>query len=197
MSFLFFITNLEGGRTLASKDRAEVAVHTVGQRELESRGQQLLNVGTTDLRILQLSNLNDLDGAEASAMSRRQILVHGSNGLRAAHLSVLLVHVVRTSARVVADPDTKVLHLQGVALEDLVDRDDLTVRLLDLFELTKEVPEAGLGDDGVWRKDAHLVELGLTLVFRGELAADDLVLVQHLGSGGGWMNGKNLGSTSA
>ena len=64
-----------------------------------------------------------------------------------------------------------------MTLLDLVDRDDLAVRLLDLLQLTEKVPEAGLCDDGVGGKDAHLVQLGLTLVLGGELAADHLVFL--------------------
>ena len=59
-----------------------------------------------------------------------------------------------------------------------VDGDDLTGRLLDLAELAEEVPEAGLGDDLVRGKDAHPVELGLGLLLRRQLAADDLVLLE-------------------
>jgi hypothetical protein len=42
----------------------------------------------------------------------------------------------------------------------LVYGDDLTVGLLDLAELAKEVPEPRLGDNLVGRKDAHAVDLG-------------------------------------
>ena len=105
------VTYLEGGGTLASKDRAEVAVHAMGQGKLQLRVQQLLDVRATHLSVLHLGNLDDLDGSETGTMSGSQVLVHGSNSLSAAHLAVLLVHVVRTSARIVTDPDAKVLHL--------------------------------------------------------------------------------------
>lgn len=59
-----------------------------------------------------------------------------------------------------------------------VDRNNLTRRLLDLTQLAEEVPEAGLGNDIVGGKDAHAVELGLGLLVRRELAANDLVLLE-------------------
>lgn len=59
-----------------------------------------------------------------------------------------------------------------------VDGHDLAGRLLDLAELAEEVPEARLGDDLVRGKDAHPVELGLGLLLRRQLAADDLVLLE-------------------
>jgi hypothetical protein len=47
------------------------------------------------------------------------ILVKGVDGGDTGHLTVLLVHVVGTGARVVADPDTEVLDLLGALLVDL------------------------------------------------------------------------------
>jgi hypothetical protein len=46
-------------------------------------------------------------------------LVERIDGLCPGHLAVLLVHVVGTRARVVADPDTEVLDLLGSLLVDL------------------------------------------------------------------------------
>jgi hypothetical protein len=86
------------------------------------------------------------------------VLVESIDGGDAGHLTVLLVHVVGTGARVVLEPDTEVLNLLGLLLVDLnqsvshvpqvlssltylVYGDDLTVGLLDLAELAKEVPE--------------------------------------------------------
>lgn len=94
-------------------------------------------------------------------------------------------------ARVVVEPDGKVLDLLGLLLGDLkvrkilaegvlfthdVDGNDLTRRGLDLLELTEVVPEARLGDNVVGREDAHAVELRLRLRLSGELAPDDGVL---------------------
>lgn len=103
------------------------------------------------------------------------------DGLSAGELAILLVHVVSARARIVTNPDTKVLDLHGLLLEHLVAADDLTSGLLDLLHLLQEVEETGLGNDLVGRKDAHLVELLLTsgLVGSGELTTDDLVLVHH------------------
>jgi hypothetical protein len=40
----------------------------------------------------------------------------------------------------------------------------------------QEIPESGLGDDLIWRKDAHAVDFGIRFRFGGEMATDDLVL---------------------
>lgn len=60
-----------------------------------------------------------MDGAKARTVTGGHVLVEGLDGLSAAHLTELLVHVVGTGARVVTDPDTEVLDLQGALLVDL------------------------------------------------------------------------------
>lgn len=59
-----------------------------------------------------------------------------------------------------------------------VEADNLTVGLLDLLELGQEVPEARLGDHCVGGKDAHAVQLGRRVRLGGQVAPDDLVLVE-------------------
>lgn len=52
-------------------------------------------------------------------MTSSHVLVEGLNGVGTAHLTELLVHVVGTGARVVAEPDTEVLDLGGALLGNL------------------------------------------------------------------------------
>lgn len=52
-------------------------------------------------------------------MTGGHILVESIDSGDTGHLTVLLVHVVGTGARVVADPDTEVLDLLGTLLVDL------------------------------------------------------------------------------
>lgn len=117
-----------------------------------------------------------MDGAETGTVAGSHVLVESLNSLGTAHLTELLVHVVGTGARVVADPDTEVLDLQVTLLGDDIEADDLTVGLLDLTELGQEVPEPGLGHDSVRRKDAHAVKLGRGVSLGGQMTPDDLVL---------------------
>ena len=135
-------------------------------------------------------------------MTGSHVLVESLDGVHTAHLTELLVHVVSTGARVVAEPDTKVLDLEGTLLVDLetkkcqptsslipslgdssgrhltyhIEADDLTVGLLDLPELSQEVPEPRLGHDRVGRKDAHAVELGRGVGLGGQVTPNNLVL---------------------
>lgn len=138
-----------------------------------------------------------MDRPEAGTVTGSHVLVEGLNCVAAAHLTVLLVHVVSAGARVVTDPDTEVLDLEGVLLGDLtsrqypspsissmsipthlVQRNDLTVGLLDLSELGEEVPETALGDDIVRGEDAHAVELWGWVGVGGQMTPNDLVFLQ-------------------
>ena len=54
---------------------------------------------------------------------------------------VVPVHVVGAGPRVVSQPDAEVLDLERLPLLDLLDRDDLAGRLLELPQLPEEIPE--------------------------------------------------------
>lgn len=66
----------------------------------------------------------------------------------------------------------------GEGCTHLVHRHDLTVGLLDLAELAKEVPESRLGDNLVGRKDAHAVKLRGGVGLAGQVTPDDLVFLK-------------------
>lgn len=117
-----------------------------------------------------------MNAAKASTVARSHIVVHLCDGLRAGEATELLVHVVGARARVVAKPDTEVLHLERLLLLDLVHRDNLTGGLLHLTEHAHEVPEARLRDRLVLREDAHAVQRGDRLLLGRQVPADDHVL---------------------
>lgn len=60
----------------------------------------------------------------------------------------------------------------------LVQRDDLSVGLLDLSQLGEEVPESASCDDIVWCKDTHAVELWCWVGVRRQMTPNDLVFLQ-------------------
>lgn len=71
----------------------------------------------------------------------------------------------------------------GLVFEDVdgtydVEGNDLSVGLLDLAELHQEVPEAGLGNHSVWRKNAHAVQLWRWVCLGWQMAANDLILCE-------------------
>lgn len=77
-----------------------------------------------------------MDGAETGTVTSSHVLVEGLNSLGPAHLTELLVHVVGTGARVVAEPDTEVLDLERALLVDLANKKKET-KSVDLI-LTEE-----------------------------------------------------------
>ena len=60
-----------------------------------------------------------MDRAEAGAVAGSHVLVEALDCRGTGELAVFLVHVVRARARIVANPDTEVLDLQGLLLVDL------------------------------------------------------------------------------
>jgi hypothetical protein len=60
-----------------------------------------------------------VDGPEPRTMPSSHILIETLNGIRARELTVLLVHVVCTGTRVVADPNAEILNLQRLLFVDL------------------------------------------------------------------------------
>ena len=61
----------------------------------------------------------NVDRPETGTVASSHVLVERLDGVRTGELAELLVHVVCTRARVVAEPDTEVLHLQRLLLRDL------------------------------------------------------------------------------
>ena len=72
---------------------------------------------------------------------------------------VLPVHVVGAGPGVVPQPDAEVLDLHGLPLLDLLHADNLAGGLLELPQLSQEVPEPGLSHDHVRSKDPHPEEM--------------------------------------
>ena len=72
---------------------------------------------------------------------------------------VLPVHVVGAGPGVVPQPDAEVLDLHRLPLLDLLHADNLAGGLLELPQLSQEVPEPGLSHDHVRSKDPHPEEM--------------------------------------
>jgi len=113
---------VEGGRSLGDKESTVLLVDvgkTVRQGESELGGQELLDVLTTNISILNFSDTDDLNRSETSTVTSSHVLVTGLDSLNTTHGTVFLVHVVGTGTRIVTDPDTKVLDLLRTLLGNL------------------------------------------------------------------------------
>lgn len=144
-----------------------------------SNYHELLGAGTTNVVLsLDLSDPDDLDGPEASPVASSHILVAGGDGVGAAELTELLVHVVGSRAGIVPQPNTKVLDVLGLLLVDDAAGEDLSVHLLQVPELLHEVPEPALGNKVVDGEETHAVDLGGDLLLGGTTTSDDQVFLQ-------------------
>ena len=109
------------------------------KRELEVLREKLLDVGAADrVRAIDFGDTDDLSimsisisfqtvatlstymyRTETGTVTSSHVLIKRLDSVGSAHLTELLVHVVGTRARVVTDPDTKVLDLERTFLVDL------------------------------------------------------------------------------
>jgi hypothetical protein len=73
---------------------------------------------------MRRSKETHMNRPEPRTMPSSHILIQAFDGIGARELTVLLVHVVCTRARVIADPDSEVLDLQWLLFVnlDVVDR---------------------------------------------------------------------------
>lgn len=143
---------LANERLLVALGHAENAVR---KRELDVLLHNLLDVRPANVGRLDLGHTDDLDRAETGTVTgghvevwkteqkkgrvrlhelelfleRVRLLTAVADGVGTAHLTVLLVHVVGTRARVVTDPDAVVLRPEGSLLEDLQTQGKTTRRI--------------------------------------------------------------------
>lgn len=75
------------------------------------------------IKIGEITNTNCiayLNGMSTSAMASSHVAIALSHSSRDGHISVLAVHVVSSRARIIAQPDTKVLNLQWASVMNLL-----------------------------------------------------------------------------
>ena len=63
--------------------------------------------------------MTNVNGAEAGTMPRGHVLVQALDSIRTGQVPELLVHVVCSRTRIVANPDAKVLDFEGLLLRNL------------------------------------------------------------------------------
>ena len=149
------------------------------QRETEVLVQVLIGVISLNIAVSDHSGLDDLDVAGHSSVSTSHVVVHLTDGAGESDISVLLVHVVGAASASVAQPDSEVLDLGGVLLEDLSDIEDFTTSSLGLGQRLHVVPELRLSHNLVASEDLHSIDLGARILGSWCSATNELVEV-HL-----------------
>jgi len=88
----------KGRRSLGGEDLLRGG-SAVREWEFEVAGYQLLDVWSLDVAgVLEFDNFENVNAPESSPMSSCHILVQSLHGIGSAHLSVLLVHIVRATS---------------------------------------------------------------------------------------------------
>jgi len=153
--------------------------YAVWQGELDLGLGKLHGVFALEVLRCDRGRSNDLDGARSCAVTARHFVVELADGTRQSGVSEFTVHVVGSTAAVVAQPNAVILDDARVLLHDLDTVQDFTRSLLHFAELVHVVPELGLGNDRVRCKDDHSVSFRVRVIFRGSLAADHLILTHN------------------
>ena len=96
------------------------AKNAVRQRELDLRVVELKGIGALAILGGYGGGADDLDGLESSAVSASHVVIHGINGIVERHVTVLSVHVMCSTSRVVFDPDSIVLDIRRLLLGNLL-----------------------------------------------------------------------------
>ena len=138
---------------------------------------ELKNVWSLALLVLQHSGLNNLDGSSAESVASCQVLVHLVDSSVHGDVSVLLEHVVVSSSRQDSEPNTVVLDNGRVLLEDLVDGNDLSVRLLNSFQALDEIPKLRSSANLIGCPHLHAKQGRLRVALRRQVAPNDLILM--------------------
>jgi len=120
----------------------ETTLDSVRQWELDLAVHKLLEVLGSELGRLDDLHLHDLDGAGPRAMTSSHVTVALCDCAGGRQVPVLAVHVVGTAARVVAQPDAKVLDRRRSLLIHLLAQEDLSLGLLHLPQHGGKVPVA-------------------------------------------------------
>ena len=116
--------------------------HVSDQGETNLTTVELNGVGALAVAISDGSGSDDLEVASSSAVSSGHFSVHLSNSSVEGGITVLLVHVVDTRARVITNPYSKVFNLVGLSLVNLLKREDFTSGRLGLAQRSHVVPES-------------------------------------------------------
>jgi len=122
-------------------------------------------------------SLDDLNGFTSSAMSSSHFTVHLGDGSAKGDISVLLVHVYDTSSSKISKHDSVVLDRVGFFLEDLTNRDDLTLGSSNLVLSLHLIPELRSCDNNVLCEDSNSIASWLWNCFRWSRSSNNPVLL--------------------
>ena len=141
-------------------------------------GNSVLLSTSSHGRVLWLDDsLDDLNRVTSGTVSSSHFTVHLGDSSAKSVVSVLLVHVDDTGSSKISKHDSVVLDRVGTFLEDLTNRDNLSLGSSNLVLSLHLVPELRSSDDNVLGKNSNSVAGWLWSTFRWSLSSDNPVLV--------------------
>ena len=145
--------------------------------ELEAALDELLGLLSQDFAVWLDNGLDDVDGVSSGTVSTSHLLVHVGDGTAESGGSVLLVHVDYISSCSILKYDSVVLNGAGFLLEDLRNRNDLSLAFSNLVLSLHFIPEVGSGEDDVLSEDSDSVTGWLWVALARKLSSDNPILL--------------------
>lgn len=112
-------------------------------------------------------------------MARSQVVVGLGDCAGLGHVTEFLRHVCVAALLGVVDEVHAVVSCCDLAILDNLARKDVAVSGFHLVLLAHDLPELGLGNDVVWRKDFEAEHSRVVVRRSGLLASHDLVVLQE------------------
>ena len=144
--------------------------------ELKITSHELLGLLSQNAGVWLDNSLDDVDGVSSGTVSTGHLLVHVGNGTAESGGSVLLVHVDYISSCSILKYDSVVLDGVGFLLEDLRNRNDLSLAFSNLVLSLHFIPEVGSGEYDVLCEDSDSVTGWLWIAFACKLSSNNPIL---------------------
>ncbi len=124
---------------------------------------KLLHTSAASLASRDAIHLHDLNRFATSAVTTGHVVEQLGNSTSASRVAELLVHVMRSRSRIVAQKDAKVLHHLGRRIIALGAGQNLTIGTLQVLQTRRKVEKLALGLNVVLGKDRHAQQRGIRL----------------------------------
>mmetsp|Transcript_18687 Transcript_18687/g.38640 ORF Transcript_18687/g.38640 Transcript_18687/m.38640 type:complete len:208 (+) Transcript_18687:127-750(+) len=182
---LKYLSKERGGTVLGVSSAGKSLLTTlsrgdsVWQREFDFVTDKLHWVVTFQVFVCDNSRSDDSDRARSCTVSAGHFIVQLAHGANQFHITEFTVHIVRTRARIISQPDSVILHCSRVLFDQFDTVQDFTSSLLHLTKLVHVIPEFRFGNNGVGGENNHAVCLRVGVVVGSRVATDHLELLHH------------------
>lgn len=111
----------------------------------------------------------------ASTMTWGHIGIALCNCSTDSEVTVFTVHVVGSWTWIISKPDAEIFDFEWCFFVLSFNTHNFTSCLLELTQLTQEIPETTLGNDMIWCENVHFEERWIWILFGWQFSANDLI----------------------